>query len=42
MSRKGNSGGIRHSKWLMIGALVAAILMGVGRLGSGLIDQSGP
>jgi hypothetical protein len=31
-----------RSKWLMIGALVAAILMGVGRLGSGLIDQSGP
>jgi hypothetical protein len=30
------------SRWLMIGALVAAVLMGIGRLGSGLIDQSGP
>ncbi len=40
MSRQ-KSGGMRHSKWLMIGALVAAVLMGVGRLGSGLIDQAG-
>lgn len=39
---KGSAGGFRHSKWLMVGALVAAILMGIGRLGSGLIDQSGP
>lgn len=31
-----------YSKWLMIGALVAAVLMGIGRLGSGLIEQSGP
>ncbi len=41
MSNSGGSGGFRHSKWLMVGALIAAIVMGVGRLGSGLIDQGG-
>lgn len=37
-----SAGKTGYSKWLMIGALVAAVLMGIGRLGSGLIDQSGP
>lgn len=36
-----SSGASRQSKWLIIGALVVAVLMGVGRLGAGLIDQSG-
>jgi hypothetical protein len=42
MAKGKGTGGIGNSKWLMIGALIAAVLMGVGRLGSGLIDQSGP
>jgi hypothetical protein len=41
VSSSASSGGIGNSKWLMIGALVAAILMGVARLGSGLIDTGG-
>jgi hypothetical protein len=41
MAKGKGSGGIGNSKWLMIGALIAAILMGIGRLGSGLVDQSG-
>lgn len=32
---------MRHSKWVMIGALIAAVLLGAARLGSGLIDQVG-
>ena len=39
---KGGSGRLGQSKWLIVGALVVAILMGVGRIGSGLIDQSSP
>ncbi len=38
---KGGSGGFRQSRWLIVAALVVAILMGIGRIGSGLIDQSG-
>lgn len=41
MSKTSASGGSRQSKWLMIGALIAAILMGAGRLGAGLIDTGG-
>lgn len=36
------SGTSSNRKWLMIGALVAAVLMGIGRLGAGLIETSGP
>jgi hypothetical protein len=41
MSKRRSAGGLGQSKWLMVAALIAAVLMGIGRLGSGLID-SGP
>lgn len=41
LSSSDRSRGFGNSKWLMIGALVAAVLMGVARLGSGLIDSGG-
>lgn len=40
MNERGSSG-LGNSKWLLIGALVVAVLMGIGRVGSGLIDQTG-
>jgi hypothetical protein len=41
MTKRGSKGPLQ-SKWLMIGALVVAVLMGAGRVGSGLIDRTGP
>jgi hypothetical protein len=39
VSKQRSSGGLGQSKWLMVAALIAAVLMGIGRLGSGLIDS---